>query len=198
MTLDQAIAFLIFAFVAAVTPGPSNVMLTATGAVAGVVGGLPCLLGVCVGMGLLIFCVAIGLGQVVLSHAMVLQVLNWVGAAFLLWLAWKIATSGRSGEQGGAKPVGFAEAATFQWINPKSWLVSASAAGTYLHADASGALQQSTAFAALFIAAALPSGLLWLAFGAAMHRLLRSDRAARIFNLAMGASLAGSVAFILW
>lgn len=198
MTTDQGIAFLIFAFVAAVTPGPSNIMLTATGASVGVARGLSCLLGVAAGMGLLMFCVAIGLGQIVLGHAVVLQALNWCGAAFLLWLAWKIATADRAGEQAAMRPVGFAEAAAFQWINPKSWLVSASATGAYLQADAGGALAQSIAFAALFVAAALPSGLAWLAFGAGLHRLLRHHRAARLFNLAMGASLAASVALILW
>jgi threonine/homoserine/homoserine lactone efflux protein len=198
VTPEQAIAFFVFAFVAAVTPGPSNVMLTATGAAVGVGRGLPCLIGVGAGMGLLIFVVAIGLGQVVLQNPMLLQALNWAGAAFLLWLAWKIATSGRAGESAAPKPVGFVEAALFQWINPKSWLVSASAAGTYLNAGTDSAFPQALAFALLFVSAAMPSGLVWLAFGAAMHRLLRSERAARIFNIIMGLSLAASVALILW
>jgi threonine/homoserine/homoserine lactone efflux protein len=44
----------------------------------------------------------------------------------------------------------------------------------------------------------LPSGLVWLAFGAALQRLLKSARAARRFNAAMGATLAASVVMILW
>jgi threonine/homoserine/homoserine lactone efflux protein len=198
VTPEQSIGFFVFALVAAITPGPSNVMLTATGAAGGVLRGLPCLVGVGAGMGLLIFTVAIGLGQVVLQSPLLLQALNWCGAAFLLWLAWKIASSGRAGETAARKPVGFVEAALFQWINPKSWLVSASAAGTYLHAGTDSALPQALAFAGLFVSAAMPSGLVWLAFGAAMHRLLRSERAARIFNIVMGLSLAASVALILW
>lgn len=90
------------------------------------------------------------------------------------------------------------QATLFQWINPKSWLVGVSAAGTYLQADAHSALLQSVWFAALFFAAALPSGLAWLLFGASMQRFLRGSRAARIFNVVMGASLAASVALILW
>jgi len=197
VTAEQSIAFLIFSFVAAITPGPSNLMLTATGAIAGVIRGLPCLAGVAAGMGLLIFSAAMGLGHLVLSHAVVLKVLNWLGAAFLLWLAWKIATAAHGGESAGKKPVGFLEAAAFQWVNPKSWLVSVSAAGAYLQADAQSAQLQSIWFAALFVAAALPSGLVWLLFGASMQRFLKSPRAARIFNVAMGASLAASVVLIL-
>ena len=140
MTLEQGIAFFVFSIVAAITPGPSNLMLTAAGAIAGVVRGLPCLLGVAVGMGLLIFSVTMGLGQLILGQAAILRTLNWLGAAFLLFLAWKIAMSvpGTAGAE--RKPVGFVGAALFQWINPKSWLVSGSAAGAYLQADADGAL----------------------------------------------------------
>ncbi|MBI1774958.1 MAG: LysE family transporter [Proteobacteria bacterium] len=173
-------------------------MLTATGAVAGVLRGIPCLIGVAVGMGLLIFSAAMGLGHFVLGHPAILKAFNWLGAAFLLWLAWKIATSGHGMVTAESKPVGFMGAALFQWINPKSWLVSGSAAGAYLHGDADSALLQSISFAALFVSAALPCGFVWLAFGASMHRYLGSARAARIFNLVMGASLAASVGLILW
>ena len=197
MTQQQSLAFFLFSLVAAVTPGPSNVMLTATGAIAGITGGLPCLVGVGAGMGLLIFGVALGFGEIVTGHAAVLKALNWIGAAFLLWLAWRIATASGSSEAAEKEPVGFTRAALFQWVNPKSWLVSASAAGTYLQAEG-GSLAQALAFAALFVAAALPSGFLWLAFGASMQRFLGSPRASRIFNIVMGASLAASVVMILW
>src|SRR5262249_58699928 len=131
------LAFLLFAFVAAVTPGPSNVMLTAAGAQAGIVRGMPCLLGATTGMGLMMFLVPLGLGSVVLGHPWALRALNWGGAAFLLWLAWKIATSsGDAGSAASADPVGYVAATAFQWVNPKAWLLSASAAGTFLTADA--------------------------------------------------------------
>jgi threonine/homoserine/homoserine lactone efflux protein len=197
VTAEQSIAFLIFSVVAAITPGPTNLMLTATGAIGGVVRGLPCLAGVAAGMGLLIFSVAMGVGQIVLGHAVVLKAVNWLGAAFLLWLSWTIATAKHGGESSAKEPVGFWQAATFQWINPKSWLVSSAAASTYLQADGDSALLQSIWFAALFVAAALPSGFAWLLFGASMQRVLRTPRAARIFNIAMGASLAASIVLIL-
>lgn len=197
MSLEQALAFLVFSLVAAITPGPSNVMLTATGGQVGMWRGLPCLFGVSVGMGSLIFSVAAGLGQLVLQSDWLLLAMKWCGAAFLLWLSWKIASAPAGGGGGDAKAVGFPAAAAFQWINPKSWLVSASAAGTYLQAGDEGVILQAALFAGLFIVAQLPSGLVWLGFGATMQRLLRGERAARIFNIAMGLSLAASVLFIL-
>jgi threonine/homoserine/homoserine lactone efflux protein len=197
MTSEQVAAFLLFAVVAAGTPGPSNLLLTATGANIGVVRGLPCLFGVTIGMGVMMFVVAFGLGSVVLANPAVLRVLNWIGAALLLWLAWKIATAGRGEATDGRKPVGFVGAAAFQWINPKSWLVCASAAGAYLIAGSGSALAQAMAFGVLFILASLPCCFVWLAFGATAQRFLRTERARRTFNIAMGALLAGSVVLVV-
>lgn len=198
MTREQAVAFLLFSVAAAGTPGPSNALLTATGANVGVVRGLPCLFGVSAGMGLMMFVVAFGLGSVIVHHPVVLEGVKWCGAAVLGWLAWKIATSARAGITASGPPVGFLGAAAFQWINPKSWLVCASAAATFLEDGASGALAQSAAFGLAFMAASLPSCLPWLAFGAVLQRVLRSERARRIFNVAMGALLAASVILIFW
>jgi threonine/homoserine/homoserine lactone efflux protein len=197
MTIERAVAFLLFAVVAAVTPGPSNVMLTAAGARGGVTKGLPCLLGVATGMGLMMFLVPLGLGSVVLGHPLALTALRWGGAAFLLWLAWKIATSVGGEALTQERPVGFVAAAVFQWVNPKSWLVSVSAAVTYLSAEAGGPVAQAALLGGLFVLATLPSGFLWLAFGAAVQRLLRGRHAQRAFNVSLGVLLALSVALIV-
>ena len=166
-------AFFVFSVVAAGTPGPSNVLLTATGANVGVRRGLPCLLGVATRHGAMMFLVAFGLGSVILDHPLVLEGVKWCGAAVLTWLAWKIATSRpRRGGRGGP-PIGFLGAAAFQWINPKSWLVCASAAATFLERGAGSALGQSAAFGLMFFLASLPSGFPWLAFGAVLERRLR-------------------------
>src|SRR2546428_6474336 len=95
MTREQAIAVVVFVVAAAGTPGPSNALLTATGAHVGVLRGLPALFGVAAGMGLMMFAVAFGLGAVILDHPPILTALKWGGAGYLLWLAWKIATAGR-------------------------------------------------------------------------------------------------------
>ena len=205
MSTEQAIAFLLFAVVAAVTPGPSNTMITATGAAGGFWRGLPCVAGASVGMASLLFGSALGLGQIVLGHPLLIKALNIAGAAFLLWLAWKIATavpaSASSPPDGpvartGTRIVGFLEATAFQWVNPKGWLVAVSAVGAYLNADAVSPLLQATLFGALFFLAAFPSGLAWLALGSFVSRLVASDRHARAFNIAMGLALAGSVAMM--
>ena len=197
MTREQAIAFFIFSVAAAGTPGPSNVLLTATGAQVGVRRGLPCLLGVGLGMAVMMFLVALGLGSVILRHPLVLRAVKWCGAAFLCWLAWKVATARRASAAADVQPVGLIGAAAFQWVNPKSWLVCASAAATFLDEGAGSALGQSAALGLVFLLASLPSCLPWLAFGAVLQRVLRSERAFRIFNGAMAALLAASVILFL-
>lgn len=200
MTLEQAAAFFVFALVAAVTPGPSNVLLTATGMQAGLLRGLPCLFGVSAGMGAMMFLAAYGFGALVLHHQHIMQAVRWLGAAFLLWLAWKIATApvGDGGSVASPRPTGFLGAALLQWVNPKAWLVSAGAVATYLPGDEDGsALLRAALFALVFVSAALPSSFVWLAFGAAAQRFLRDPRRQRGFNLAMGLALAASVVMIL-
>jgi len=192
------VAFLLFAVVAAVTPGPSNIMLTAVGAQAGVLRGLLALLGVTTGMGVMMFVVPLGLGSLVLERPLVLKALHWGGATVLLWLSWKIATSGsRIDSAPGRDPVGYLGAAVFQWVNSKSWLVTASAAGTFLSPEAGNPIVQAASLGGLFVLAALPSCFLWLAFGAVAQRVLHSRRRLRIFNIAMGALLALSIVLIV-
>lgn len=178
MTPEQGIAFLIFSLVAAITPGPSNVMIAATGSAVGIMRGLPCVLGASLGMGLLLFCTALGLGQIVLDQPMILRAMNWCGAAVLLWLAWRIATVSRASDRNGATPVGFLGAALFQGVNPKGWLVAVAAAATYVRGVADNPVIQAAALGMLFLAAALPSGLVWLVRGALLRQMLREERTA--------------------
>lgn len=206
MPSEQAVAFFVFALVAAGTPGPSNVLLTTAGANLGVLRGVPTMLGVSLGMGLMLFLVALGLGGLLLDNPAALEGLRWGGAAFLLWLAFKVATAKGGPGKKAHWALGFLPAAAFQWVNPKSWLVSASAAAAYLDPGLRSGDDVALApaiFAALtlglvFIAAALPSCFAWLAFGAAIQRFLKSEDRMRQFNLAMGTLLAVSVLWILF
>ena len=197
MSLDQLLAFAVFALVTSITPGPNNVMLTATGANVGIRRGLPHLFGVTIGFALMIFLVAAGAGSALLENPMAMRVLRFLGVAVLLWLAWKIATAARSGPAERKRPIRFIEAAIFQWVNPKAWLICASAVGTFLQTDGSAAITQAALFAAIFMFAGTPCMVVWLGFGAVMQRLLRSDRALRIFNIAMGVLLAATVVVLI-
>jgi threonine/homoserine/homoserine lactone efflux protein len=196
MNLEQAAAFVVFAFVTSITPGPNNVMLTATGANVGVRRGMPHVLGVALGFSLMIFLVAAGAGAALLDSPQAMRVMRLLGIAVILWLAWKIATAGRAGDGGRERPVGFVEAVLFQWVNPKAWLICAGAVSGFLRAEIA-AIPQAAIFAALFLVVGTPCMLVWLGFGAAMQRILRSDAALRRFNVTMGIVLAATVVLLV-
>jgi threonine/homoserine/homoserine lactone efflux protein len=198
MLPEQFVAFFVFAVAAAVTPGPSNVLVMATGAQVGIVRGTACLAGVVAGMALLMSAAMLGLGGVIQVYPMLLNVMRWGGSAFLLWLAWKVAFAPPMNRNVAADPVGFWRALAFQWVNPKSWIVSVSAAAAFA-GEAAGwsAIGQALAFGTTFALAATPSCAVWLVAGAAVHRWLVNERASRIFNVTMGGLLAASVLLIV-
>ena len=132
MSFEQVVAFLIFAVVTSITPGPNNIMLTATGANVGMRRGLPHMFGIALGFALMLFLVAAGVGRALLASPASMDVLRYVGIAVLLWLAWKISTAGRTADSGRDRPIGFLEAAAFQWFNPKAWLICAGTVGGFL------------------------------------------------------------------
>ena len=196
MRLEPIIAFTLFSVVTSVTPGPNNVMLTATGANVGIRRGMPHLLGVSIGFALMQFVFVGGAGTLLLtSYPELLTVLKVIGITVLVWLSWKIATAGRSVSGMRERPMGFFGAVAFQLVNPKGWLICAVSV-SYLQPD-TNPLLQSAIFGLIWIVAGIPCLLVWLGFGAAMQRVLRTDRALRIFNIAMGLLLVATVPLLL-
>ena len=194
MRLEPIIAFTLFSVVTAVTPGPNNVMLTATGANVGIRRGMPHLLGVIVGFGAMQFIFIGGAGTLLTTLPQLLTTLKVIGIGVLLWLAWKIANAGRSGAVR-ERPIGFFGAVAFQVFNAKAWLICAGAV-SYLQPDAN-AILQAAIFSAIWFVIGIPCMLVWLGFGAAMQRVLRTDRALRVFNIAMGLLLVATVPLML-
>jgi len=193
----RLIAFVTFSAVVAATPGPSNLLLAAAGARVGIRRGLASALGQVTGMGAMLLAISLGLGGVLLAHPLALQVLRWGGAAMLGWMAWRIAVAGHAGQATKA-PAGFLGMAAFQWVNPKGWLVGVAASAAFLDPRAGSALAQAAIFATVFTLVAIPSCLPWLAFGAALQRLVRRQRAQRVVNGAMAALLAASTILLVW
>ena len=195
MTLEQFIGFSVFAFVACVTPGPNNVLLTAVGGSRGIRRGLPTLMGVVCGFALMLFLVAIGVGRTVLALDHFSGTVRWVGAAFLLWLAWNIASAPVANAEVSDSAVakwrnaaGLVGAAFFQWVNPKAWLVCVGAISTYL-SPGQGLVIQAATFAMVFLVAGFAGSFPWLAFGSFIRRGLRDPGHARAFNIVMAVLL---------
>ncbi len=196
MTRELLLAFVGFAFVTSVTPGPNNTMLLASGANYGFVRSLPHMLGVSLGCLLMLVLVGLGLGGLLARFPMAYTVLRYVGAAYLLLLAWKIARSGAiEVGPGGARPMRMIEAAAFQWVNPKAWVMVVGAITTYTPAE--NYLANMLVIAVLFTAVNIPTIALWTGFGTALRGALATPGRTRVFNIAMALLLVGSLYPIL-
>jgi len=196
MRTDVLAAMTAFCFVAAVTPGPNNLMLMTSGVNFGFRRTLPHLTGVVFGFALMVALVGFGLDAIFSRFPALLPAMRYLGAAYMLWLAYKIATAGpvREGESGGA-PLGFFAAMAFQWVNPKGWVIAVSALTAYSVVDD---YARNVAIVALtYLAIGFPSSGAWAALGASMRRALADPRIARPFNLTMAALLVASIATVL-
>ena len=136
-SLNLLSAFVLFAFVSSITPGPNNTMLLASGVNFGVRRTIPHALGVSIGFMVMVLGVGLGLGEVFKVYPLAYTVLRYAGAAYLLYLAWKIANSGpmSATDPQSRKPLGFWGAAAFQWVNPKAWVMAVGAITTYTPAQ---------------------------------------------------------------
>ncbi|MEO1121599.1 MAG: LysE family transporter, partial [Pseudomonadota bacterium] len=121
MEWERLLALAAFAFASTWTPGPNNIMLANSGATFGYRASQPHAFGVALGFPIMLFLIALGLGELFKASPVFRETLKWAGAALLLYLAWRIATAGRTKTAGGGRPFTFVEAAGFQWINPKAW-----------------------------------------------------------------------------
>ncbi|CDX52222.1 conserved membrane hypothetical protein [Mesorhizobium plurifarium] len=193
MSLDAFLALLVYAFVTSITPGPNNLMLLASGVNFGIARTVPHVLGISIGFLILLLAVGFGLGAVLTALPALHTALKIAGAAYLLYLAWKIAMSRSMSDGKGAegRPMRFIDAAAFQWVNPKAWVMAITAMAVYTNAD-----HPFVSVALISIAFAivnLPSVSVWAGFGTALRGFLSDPVRLKWFNIAMGVLLAATL-----
>lgn len=196
MRFEILYALIVFCFVSAITPGPNNLMLLASGVNFGFQRTIPHMMGVGLGFALMVGLVGVGLDAVFSRFPALLPTMRYAGAAYMLWLAIRLALAGPIGDADySGNPLGFFGAAAFQWINPKAWVIAISALTAYAVSDN---YSRSVAVVALvFGIVTLPCVALWVLFGTAMRRPLSNPRFVRPFNLAMAALLVASIVPVL-
>lgn len=190
------VALVAFVFAVAITPGPTNAMVSASGANFGYRRSMPFILGTMVGLPGLIVAVGLGLDQAFQAWPPLQVGLSWAGSAYLLYLAWRVATAGRpQGADGAGRPLTFVQAALFQWINPKAWLAAVSALGVFAK-EPQHYLAGAFTVAGVFFLIIYVSTTVWCLFGSAVGRLLASPRALTAFNVTMGVLIAASIVLL--
>jgi len=196
MNYDILAALAVFALVSSITPGPNNLMLLASGANFGWRRTLPHLLGVTLGFVFLAGVLGLGLLRALQSDPATFAWLRGLCAVFVLYLAWKIATSasldGRS--TGIGRPLRFVEALAFQWINPKAVIMALTTVTTYA-ADPSFAAVIFAVF--VFGCVNFPSCGTWVLVGERLQTWLRVPGRLRLFNIVMALLLVASMVPVL-
>lgn len=162
----------------------------------GFVRSIPHILGISCGFFIMVMAVGFGLGTVFEAYPVLYTILRYVGAAYLLYLAWKIATSGPAGNDRrtwqavellgrGGVPVG----------QPKAWVMAVGAISTYTPLQ--GYFTNVVVISTVFALINAPTIGIWAGFGSMLRNVLRDPRWLRVFNVGMALLLVASLYPIL-
>ena len=204
MELQLIFAMFSFAFVTSVTPGPNNLMLLASGANFGFKRTIPHMLGIGCGMILLLLVTLLGLGEIFTRLPTAQLALKVVGVLYLLWLAWKIASAPVTETSHSTKvevvntgqPMRWWQAAAFQFVNPKAWMMALGAVSSFTLTGEQYWLS-GLALMTVFFLVNVPSVSLWAGFGVVIQQFLSNARRKRQFNIMMGLLTAATVWMIV-
>ena len=190
---EQFLSLVLFAVAVTFSPGPNVVLVTACAANFGFRPVIPQMLGITVTFGLMTIASGLGIASVVQTEPGVHLLLKYLGAAYLLYLAWRIG-SAKSGPQATARsrPITYVEASVITALNPKAWVSVLGAVAAYTTVGGSF-LIETTLIAGILAASCLLSCIVWGGFGSAIGRLLGKPRIRTSFNWFMAGLLAVSL-----
>lgn len=190
---ELLIALAGFCVVTLFTPGPNNIMLMTSGLNFGVRRTVPHMTGVAMGFALMVLGVGFGLGALFEAWPVLYPVLKYAGASYLLFLAWKIATAGpvKTGKETRGTPMTFLQAAAFQWVNPKAWVMAVGATSAY--AAVATFPFNILIMSGLFGVLGFASGGTWVGFGFGLQRIINNPGQVRLFNWIMAILLVASL-----
>ncbi|MFQ3229577.1 LysE family translocator [Reinekea sp.] len=179
------LSLVIFAMVSTITPGPNNIMIMTSGLNYGIRRSLPHWFGIFLGFPIMTIGVGLGLGQAFVQWPWLHSVIKVLGISYLLFLAYKIAmTTTQTHQSKNSQPLTFMQAALFQWVNPKAWVMAIGALATFTTLEWS-MVQQALLISLAFIMVGIPCTGLWLFAGRLLQQLLKQPAYQRAFNYSM-------------
>ena len=197
MNIESLLALALFALVSSITPGPNNLMLMSSGANFGYKKTIPHMLGVSLGFAFMLLLVGVGLVQLFNLYPVSYDILKVISVVYLLFLAYKIATSVSLSDKSKkeSKPFTFIQASAFQWVNPKAWTMALTAISVY---SPSQNIESIAIVAFVFALVNLPSVSCWTLLGQELRVILSNNARLRIFNFIMAGLLVMSLYPVLF
>ena len=194
LSLTGLLPFLLFAFVASITPGPTNILVLSNSHRYGVNAALPIIFGASASAAALVLVVGSGFGQSISGLPWVQHTLQGCGIAWLSYLSWQIYNAPVSAPHETATPqrrLGMWGAASLQLINPKTWMMAVAVVSVFA---TQGADQQThiEILALVFFVVSMPCLGMWALLGAGSARVLQTPRAMQRFNRCMALLLLAS------
>ncbi|MCF5702721.1 MULTISPECIES: LysE family translocator [Pseudomonas] len=188
--MASLLPFLLFAFVASITPGPTNILVLSHSSRQGLLATLPIIFGACAAAALIVLVVGLGAGETLLRFPRVQQAMAWGGVLWLSWLAWQIFRSAPPSlnpteqQEQGLSVLG---AATLQLVNPKVWMMAMAVVSVFV--GGGDQTLQLLVLSLAFLLVSLPCMTLWALLGVGSRRLIGSPQAFRRMNAVLASLL---------
>jgi threonine/homoserine/homoserine lactone efflux protein len=192
-TFPTFLPFLLFAFVASITPGPTNILVLSNSARYGLAAAVPIIFGACASAATIVLLVGTGAGSSLTAWPAVQTAMQWMGVAWLSYLSWQIfsAPAEALDAQDPNGRLGLVGAAGLQLINPKTWMMALAVVSVFA-VGGEQRLSHVLYLSLAFFLISLPCLGVWALLGAGSVRWLRSPRAVQRFNRCMALLLLGS------
>ena len=188
----EILSIALFFFVTAYTPGPNNVVASYSGFNFGIIKTIPHILGVIIGFTSLVFFLTIGLINIFKLFPIIQEIIRYLGTLFLIYLAYKIASSTASQETKKDNPVKFIETFLFQYLNPKGVMVAIIVVSTYVELG-ENYLNYATQVIFLALLFSSTSITLWTFIGKFLRKFATNDKFIKYFNYVMSGLLLLSI-----
>ena len=197
--IEYFIPLLILCIVQSGTPGPNNIMLTASGKNFGYIMTIPHMLGVVFGFSSLIIVCGLGLTVIFSTYPIIQFFLRIVGSIYLLYLSYRIYSSVNTEDLSKSKPITFMESSLFQYVNPKGVMMAITTISIYtdhinfkfINSFNEGMIYILIAFTISNIIAVIT----WTSVGVFIGQFIKSASGIKIFNALMAFLL---VLTIIW
>ncbi len=188
--------FALFAASTVGTPGPANMVLLTAGARFGFAASIPFLGGVILGKQLIIWPLGLGLMAFLADNPVVFGALKYFSAAYIVWLAWRIAGSRIAPDATVSKAPSFGSGLIVHPLNPKAWaMVTTGLTGFVV--EGTPPLAATAGIATVLICTQLVLQPLWCAAGDWLARRIAGTGAERWLMITLALITVASVALVL-
>ncbi|HEX8592319.1 MAG TPA: LysE family translocator [Pseudomonas sp.] len=191
--MESLLPFLLFAFVASITPGPTNILVLTNSSRHGISATLPIVLGACAGAAGLVLLVGTGVGDFLARHLAVQTAMTWLGITWLSWMAWRLFSAPAQAIDAATATVqgpslGLFGAASLQLVNPKTWMMALAVVSVFAGSEADRSMKVVYLSLAFFLVS-IPCMSAWAWLGVSAAKFCRSPRSMQRLNRTMAVLL---------